>query len=163
MYSYDLGFMGEPQDNLYYVLNEMLRVRNVAKMTAWKPFVYHLLNALAKLPPSKGTTVYRGLDSDSTKFVKEKYELGTKIHWSGFTSIDFATAKKFAGTKGIIFKIASLSGVSISHYSVNVAENEILLSANAEFIVTKGYYQDDSSGYYFVEPTELAKSATVIF
>ncbi len=143
----------------------MLRIRNVTKMTAWKPFIYHLLNGLAKLPPAKEVTVYRGLSSDSTEFIKEKYVVGTKIHWSGFssTSIDIATAKKFAGTKGVIFKITNLSGVSISHYSVNVAENEILLSPNAEFIVTKGYYQDASSGYYLVELTELAKSATVIF
>lgn len=38
----------------------MLRERNTATMRKWMPYIYHLLNALEKLPPHK-TVTYRGL------------------------------------------------------------------------------------------------------
>jgi len=62
-------------------------------------------------------------------------------------------------TEGVIFKIQVISGHDIGPCSYFPTENEILLSPNARFVVTKELYYTDE-GYWSVD---LAESQGTMF
>jgi hypothetical protein len=160
-YSYDLGFNSntvDGSDNLYVILNRVLRQRNPSSMLLLKPYLYFLMSGLNKLPPVK-ITCYRGIPKEEMEIIQKNYKQGLKIHWSAFTSTTSSLKKAadFAKPNGIIFRIKVQSGRSIVHYASFPDEEEILLSPNVSLIV----YQElslenfDSSSYYFVDLVEV--------
>ena len=48
------------ETSLYYVLNLALRNKERAAVTLWRDYIWLLLHALRKLPPSTEATVFRG-------------------------------------------------------------------------------------------------------
>ena len=157
-YTFDLGFNSEQKgaDNLYNQLNDSLRERNAQKMALLKPYLAYLMRALAKFPAVE-TTVYRGIPAESLGIVQEKYRVGTKVHWSAFTSTstNIITAKQFAqGPGGIIFRVKILNGRSVSLYSCIMNEEEVLLSPNSVFFVTAECHPSED-GYMFVDMIEV--------
>ena len=167
-YTFDLGFNSNTKDgsdNLFVILNNVLRERNGAKMIKLKPFLYYLMSGLSKLDAVKGL-VYRGIPSSSLSVVQEKYIMGSEIHWSGFTSTttSLRTAQNFAKgngiMNGIIFRIKVTSGRSIVHYSSFPNEEEILLSPNwRAFISSECHIEND--GFYYVDLVERVDSAII--
>eukprot|EP00727_Mastigamoeba_balamuthi_P007623 m51a1_g3481 putative nad(+)--arginine adp-ribosyltransferase mav (964) ;mRNA; f:772838-777011 len=151
LYTYDVGLAGEQEDNVYYRLNEALRLRAEAP---WSGFIYFLTRALRKLPSFKGT-VFRG--NKSPDLVRKEYLTGREIIWSGYTStsLDLSTARKFAGKGGVVFRIATSSGKDVSRLSTLGTENEILLPPNAVLVVSRSMYQDGDTWYVdLVEKSE---------
>ena len=161
-YTFDLGFNSNTEDgsdNLFVILNNVLRERNGAKMIKLKPFLYYLMSGLSKLD-GVDTTVYRGIPSTSLSLVQEKYKRGSEIHWSGFTSTtsSLITAQKFAMRNGIIFRIKITSGRSIVPYSSFPDEEEILLSLNwRAFVSSECHLENDS--FYYVDLIERIDSS----
>ena len=72
-YAFDLGLNSQTEDgsdNLYAVLNRVLRDRNPGKMQLLKPYLCFLTRRLAALPEFAGVV----------------FLVGSDIHWSSFTS-----------------------------------------------------------------------------
>lgn len=157
-----MGLSGKLEDNFYFKLNEMLRERSNYKLNTWKPFLYHFLNGLRKLP-LQSAVVYRGIRESAREFVVKEYTQGRKVHWSAFssTSTHFPIAKSFAGKNGLVLKIKVVSGVNISAYSVIQSEQEVLLSPNLEFVVASPLHQDN--GMDTIELVEIKTGNTMVF
>ena len=154
-YSYDLRHHSvDASNNLYQILNNVLRERNPDKMKKLQAYLCYLMTALSKLN-AVTRTVYRGISSSQKQFIEDNYLLGSKIHWSAFTSTttSLEKAKRFTEEDGgIIFRIKCQTGRSIRSYSSFPQEDEVLLSPNCSLTVTKELHLKD--GYYqlnFVE------------
>lgn len=167
-YTFDLGLNGNKEDgsdNLYYILNVVLRERNAAKMQKLKPYLYYLMNGISKLPLVSSDIVYRGIPESALSFVQSNYKLGTHIHWSSFnsTSRSLQKAIDFAGPRGIIFRIKVINGRDLYHYSAIQEEDEIILSPNSRFIVTAECTLLPDKGYYRLKLIEQRVNDRVIF
>ena len=168
-YTFDLGYHAtDKSGNLYQILNNVLRERNSDKMRKLQAYLYYLMNALSKLNAVNGI-VYRGIPPSHKKTVEDHYQLGSKIHWSAFTSTtpSLERAKIFAkesgieeverNSGGILFRIQCLTGRSIRDYSSFLREDEVLLSPNCCLIVTKEICLE-ADGYYYVDLLEIRKT-----
>ena len=132
-------------------------------MIAWSGYLFFLLRALRKLPIWSGD-VFRGIGIEheqvyyfafsvdyTAQVVKDEYTEHRTICWSSFTSAttnQHVARNFFAKTTGIVFKIQLLNGRDISKFSCVRSENEILISPNSHFLVTKGLHQ--AGVYHFV-------------
>ncbi len=162
-YSYDFGF-SNASDNLFFVLNEVLRERNPQKMKYLQPFLAYLMSGLTKLPP-ESITVFRGIPFSAMDLIKQHYVQGVDVHWSAFTSTttNLEKAQKFTqGKGGIIMRIDVLTGRNIKHYSAIPSEDEILLSPNCRLVVVKAVHLE-SDGYYYVDMIERNEGKSFIF
>jgi hypothetical protein len=168
-YTYDLAarstdLSGDGKDNLYYGLNAMLRERSPGKMAKLQPYLAYLMRGLARLEAVRATT-YRGVPASAAGMVRERYNDGVPVHWSGFTSTttDLSEAKRFAlkeGPGGVVFRIACRSGRSVAVYSAIPKECEVLLLPNTKLVVMPpaGDGADDL-GVTFVDLVEQADAA----
>eukprot|EP01103_Thecamoeba_quadrilineata_P017848 TRINITY_DN6508_c0_g1_i1.p1 TRINITY_DN6508_c0_g1~~TRINITY_DN6508_c0_g1_i1.p1 ORF type:complete len:600 (-),score=73.54 TRINITY_DN6508_c0_g1_i1:154-1953(-) len=153
LYSFELGMMSttlDGSDNLYYTLNEQLRLRKLPFLLALRSYIYYFKAAWNKLPILQ-TTAYRGLPSKALTTIEENYQLGREIHWSAITSVtlDKRVAESFAqcGTPnvGVVVEINVIDGRSISSYSALPVESEILLHPGASLIVTQNMTANKSA------------------
>lgn len=158
-YTYDLGMSStnDGQDNLFFVLNNVLRERLPKKMIQIKPFLTYLMRGLTALPVVSGL-VYRGVPAATRATIEEHYRLSTDVHWSAFTSttLNLDSAREFAEAPGgVIFRLTLLNGGRCSRaYSAFPTEDEVLVSPNARFIVTAECRVDLADGYYYVDMLE---------
>ncbi len=162
-YSFDLGF-NDSSENLYYVLNEVLRERSPQKMKPLQPFLAYLMSGLGALP-SVNATVFRGVPVSAMDIIKRNYVQGVEIHWSAFTSTttNLKKARQFGqGKEGIIMRIDVLTGRSIKHYSSIASEDEILLSPNSRLVVVKTVHLE-ADGYHYVDMVERNEGKSFIF
>ncbi len=100
-YTYDLGF-ANVEENLYFMLNKVLRERNPQKMKQLQPFLWYLMAGLSDLPAVKAA-VFRGVSLKEMETIKRLYRQGVDVHWSSFTSTttNLKKAQAFAQPKGI--------------------------------------------------------------
>ncbi len=153
---------GDKKNNIYYALNEVLRENDPKKVEKLLPFLSYLMSGITKLPPVKAT-VYRGIPNTSMGMIKEKYQDGLNIHWSGFTSTtnNIERAKRFADAGGIIFRIKIYTGRNIEHYSYVSLEEEVLLFPNCKLLVTASVHPEGEDGFYDVDLVEPQESTFV--
>eukprot|EP00750_Incisomonas_marina_P006132 INCI14335.4.p1 GENE.INCI14335.4~~INCI14335.4.p1 ORF type:complete len:1393 (+),score=208.86 INCI14335.4:583-4761(+) len=154
-YTYDDGI--DAEGNIYHALNTALRTRDHDRdsFRRWQGFLYFLMRALDQLNPFEGT-VYRGSNFKTGTDIETLYSPGRPIQWAAFTSTstDVATARQFVDKKaGIIFKISVFSGRVVSPYSHIPRENEVLLTPNTRFTVTRSLYRDHL-GFSFIDLVE---------
>jgi len=99
------------------------------------------------------------------EIIKQNYTLGRKIHWSAYssTSTNLHCAREFAGLGGIIMKITLISGKKIKNYSILSSEDEILISPNMTFRVTKLPDWETAQDFYFLELVQEAPQSTFVF
>lgn len=160
MYTWDLGLNGSKEENFYFILNNILRVRKTVILTEWRGYLYYLQSALKKFP-NKKVTVFRGIPD--VDFIKGVYKIGRKIHWSGYSSstTKLPTAKSFAGSTGVIMKVAIHNGKDIQSCSPFPVEDEIVLSPNMKLFVSREIYQED--GFFFIDLIQEAVDDTFVF
>lgn len=118
----------------YDVFNAALRMRGGDTFDAWRPYLWHLMQALSARP-DEARTLYRGLDAPNLA----AYDATRRVHWSGFSSASIhpKIAKRFAGS-GVVFKLSVQSAKDVQPFSwFGNMEGELLLSPNMEFLVTK--------------------------
>lgn len=154
-YTYDDGI--DAEGNIYHALNNALRTRNQDRdsFRRWQGFLYFLMRGLDQLNQFEGT-VYRGSNFKAGADIKTLYAPGRPIQWAAFTSTstDVATARQFVDKEaGIIFKISVFSGRVVSPYSHIPRENEVLLTPNTRFTVTRSLYHDHL-GFSFIDLVE---------
>jgi hypothetical protein len=112
----------------FAVLNNALRQRGGPHFDAWRPFLWHLMQALNALPDKK-CTVFRGMKNCPV----QDYKQGKTVHWSGFSSSSTLpnVATGFAGRSGVVFKLHVNNAKDIQPFSwFGAAEGELLLSPN---------------------------------
>jgi len=138
----------------------MLLKRNTQNLQIWTPYIYYLQRALSKLP-NEERTVYRGVNA--IDIVKKEYTKGRRIHWSSFssTTTNLGTAIEFAGKGGVVMRISIVNGKCIKPYSVIAREDEILLSPNMAFILTKSIFTKD--GVHFIKLQQENPRDTFVF
>jgi len=158
IYTYDLLAKGKQEENFYFQLNNMLRMRSPQEFDKWRGYLYYLQNALHKFP-NLITTVYRGIPMEHLEYIQKEYLEKRPIFWSGFSSStpSLDVAKLFAKQNGIILKTKINQGKVIKEYSFLSGESEVLIRPNSNFIVTKALYKD-SDGFYYVELEEMQKT-----
>jgi hypothetical protein len=136
--------------------NTALREKNALAVKPYVPYIWHLLNALAKCAPYvDGGNVYRGIKGN---FVKE-YPEGREVIWSYFISCtcDMKVSEFFCGITGArsLFSIELTSGRArdISEFSMVPREREILLPPNSRFKVMSNV--DAGNGLTIINLKEL--------
>lgn len=150
----DLG----QKNNIYFQLNDALRARKTdpGAFAKWQGYFFYLQHALSILPPHNGV-VYRGGNKGlDHKTVRKEYYLGRPIQWAAFssTSIDESTAKAFVDKQlGVLFKITVASGRQIGAFSAIPSEQEVLLTPNTRFAVSREMYFDED-GFACVDLAE---------
>ena len=146
-YTFDLCFNAASREaNFYFQLNKMLQKRNFEEITKWKGYLFFLQSALSKFPPQELKT-FRGIPDK--QIFQENYTKGRRIHSSSFSSSTTNKAKaiEFSQPGGIVLCIDIFNGRSIKDYSVIPEEEEILLSPNMAFTVTRSMYHEDGVDY----------------
>jgi len=129
---------GTKEQSLFYVLNRLLASRNNSELEKWKPYLFYLTEALAKLPNVE-MQVYRACDKPLTQLSKN-YKVGCTVVWTAFTSTskDKDVLKQFSKTveHGTWATLEVKEGKDISHFSL-FPEEEILLLPNTTFFVSE--------------------------
>jgi len=156
-YTHDLCQpFGKKQGNLYFELNNDLRLRDVegrSKMMArWGVTVHYTLKGLSKLPDFEGV-VLRVLPDKSS--IVAEYKVGRPIMWGAFvsTTTDITSAKAFGDKlKGIIARITVVSGKQLGKLSFFPCEGDVLLGPMIKFVVASAPYEED--GWWFIDLTE---------
>jgi len=128
----------------YYVMNAALREKNRQAVRPWRDFVWLLLHALRKLPPSKARIVYRGM---AGSVLAE----GAELQWSAFSStatkvdvmqvfLDTEEAISASGPRTMIhLELTEPVGRDVSAFSLYPQECEVLLPPNICFEVVSRY------------------------
>eukprot|EP01103_Thecamoeba_quadrilineata_P017947 TRINITY_DN658_c0_g1_i9.p1 TRINITY_DN658_c0_g1~~TRINITY_DN658_c0_g1_i9.p1 ORF type:complete len:316 (-),score=45.52 TRINITY_DN658_c0_g1_i9:35-880(-) len=144
LYTHDIGLNGSKEENLYHILNNVLRTRDPKVLIHWKGYMFHLLKGLTKLPAEK-KTVYRG---GIPMKALEEYSVGRPIHWSGFTSTSTDKSRAMLFCKGkeelVLLEIEVTSGRMIKEYSLFEEEGEVLLMPNTRLFVSRGLKKKDN-------------------
>ena len=119
------------------------------------------MRGLEALPAFRGE-VLRGISAAALDVVRETYGDGCDVHWSSFTSTttSLATAKQFAGAGGIIFRVNVVTGRSVVAYSAVPREDEIILSPNSRFVVTRAC-ELEGDGFHYVHMQQRAGTGVV--
>ena len=132
------------ETSLYYVLNLALRNKVRAAVRPWRDYIWLLLHALRKLPPSTEVTVFRGCK-------KSPVDLGLELTkdfeftWSSFssTATTQGVMQTFVGQSGprtlMTIKMAENSGRDVRDFSLYPGENEILFPPNMCFEVVDSF------------------------
>ncbi|CAF1370341.1 unnamed protein product [Adineta steineri] len=116
-------------NSLYKKLNQTLRLVDRSKLTPWFKYLKLFLTAFFKLPPSKDTSVWRGVREDLSAL----YPKGREFAWWAFTScstsIEVLESPNYLGKSGsrTMFSIQTNSGKLIRAHSYFDNEDEILL------------------------------------
>eukprot|EP00900_Chrysochromulina_parva_P000078 jgi/Chrpa1/10070/Chrysochromulina_OHIO_Genome00017192-RA len=132
------------ETSLYYVLNLALRNKVRAAVHLWRDYIWLLLHALRKLPPSTEATVFRGCK-------KSPADLGIELikdfefTWSSFssTATTQGVMQTFLGQSGprtlITIKMVESSGRDVRDFSLYPGENEVLFPPNLCFEVVDSF------------------------
>ena len=134
--------------SLYYAMNAALREKNRQAARPWRDFVWLLLHALRKLPPSQAGVVFRGMPG---KVLAEE----TEQQWSGFssTATKVEVMEEFLQTNGprtvIKLELTTPVGRDVSAFSLYPKECEVLLPPNVCFEVVSRW--NTGSGLVMVQ------------
>ncbi|CAF4249754.1 unnamed protein product, partial [Adineta steineri] len=111
-----------------------LRAEDQSKVRPWFGYLKLLDSAISKLPTSTGT-VFRGIDKNVTKSFKK----GERITWwsisSCTASIDVISSFISRSSSRTSFIIECLNGKSLSSYTCNPKEEEVILMPGTIFEV----------------------------
>lgn len=145
IYGWDLEFATKEQ-NFYFVLNTVLQERKYSILKLLSSYMYWLQSGFSKLDNYVGT-VYRGVPPNIADKVSKKYTQNTRIQWSSYslTTTDLSVALSFAGANGIVLEITISTGKSLKKFSKFSSEEDILLSPNMVFIVSKSVHEFNAS------------------
>ena len=147
----------------YYVMNAALREKNRQVVKPWRDFVWLMLHALRKLPPSKARIVVRGSRGTASQLGISSLTEGTEVQWSAFSStatkVDVMAIflddpdEENADTSGprtmIHLELTEPIGRDVSAFSLHPGECEVLLPPNICFEVVSHY--DAGSGLLMVQ------------
>ena len=142
----------------YYAMNAALRDKNRQAVRPWRDFVWLLLHALRKLPPSKARIVVRGCPGTPAQLGIGLAE-GTEVQWSAFSStatkVDvmkvFLDSEDGAPGARTMFQLELTEpiGRDVSAFSLHPQECEVLLPPNVCFEVVSHY--DAGSGLVMLQ------------
>ena len=145
IFSYTIERGGDSRP--YRVVNTALAERNAKSLNVY-PYIFHLLNALRRLPQYQNNgTLYRGIDGERLNF--ETHQVGNVLTWPAFTSTTYAKKKAYSFVqlkdksgkdkidKKIVFEITGpVRGYSVSDFSMYPSECEVLLEPENKFEIT---------------------------
>ena len=125
----------------YRTINKVLATRNIEALFNLRGYIFHLLNALRKLPRyRKKKVLYRGIDGGSVNWGEDNHAVGCTLTWPAFTSTTATerVIKDFVQytLKPVVFEIrGEFNGCSISDFSFIKDEDEILLEPETQFVI----------------------------
>eukprot|EP00667_Euglena_gracilis_P011768 EG_transcript_12036 len=143
--------------SVYYVMGAALRAEDRTAAKPWVHYIWGLLNALKRLPPSDDGVLFRGFRGDWGP-LSNTYRKGEEVTWHAFASCsaDLDVQQRFVGTSGdrVLFYLEMKSGFArdIRRFSWYPAETEVLLPPGVSFKV-KGVL-DHGNGLRGVHLTE---------
>ena len=127
IYTMDWG-----EQNLYQVLNALLRMEDRTVLKPWFGYLKLFDTALQKLPDQR-INLWRGINVDISKNYRAKVELT----WWNFTSCSPSLSKirRFLGPVSTLLMIEVKHGKSLSGYSNFPNEEEVILSMGTRVCV----------------------------
>ena len=144
-YTYELYLAGPEKiacdHQIYRHMNKAMRENDSTTLSLWRPYIFLLDAALAKLPQMQNVKVFRGM---GLVFDRSTYMLGEEVCWPAFSSssLEKSVAEEFIQshapekqTTGTVFIITSASARTISLFSHFPEEKEVLFSSNSRFRV----------------------------
>jgi len=126
-------------ENFHFWINQVLLDKdNSEKLKIWEGFLYFLQKSFEKLPTIQATGYYAIHESAHVQC----YETGTCLAWRGYSviSTNLEKTSEIAGKNGVVLIIQVMNGKSLKNYSAHTKEEELLLSPNVKFFVSKGFY-----------------------
>ena len=166
-YTHDLHQLDGKSGNLYFELNNALRVREdhgrLSTVQAWGVFMRYALEGLAKLPSFESSVsadaqtrwLYRGLPG-AGGLVKD-YTAGRQVKWRAFVSCSqqLHVAMQFGDmADNLVFRIKACRGKQVGLFSAFPAEDEVMLLPGAQFVVASAPY-GGPHGCTFVDLNEV--------
>lgn len=135
----------------YYMMNEALRDHSCSEIAVWRDYIWLLLHALKKLPPSPVRQVVRGCKRPVSDLGSQGMQ-GARVTWSAFsstaTTVDVLSDDSFLGQSGsrTMFMIELTDPFiarDVQMFSPFPGENEVLLPPGVCFEVTSVLPQGD--------------------
>ena len=155
-YSYELKSRQDPAQSwvhqIYRDMNASMRKRDETALNLWRPFIFHLDKALAKLSCFT-QTLWRGV---GVTFDDRVYAHGEIVSWPAFSSssLDIRVAQDFFMGKeqevregGTLFLLKTKYGRRVYTYSKFPEEREVLFPSNSTFRVTRRLTKEEKSQY----------------
>ncbi|CAF3206576.1 unnamed protein product [Rotaria socialis] len=141
----------KPDSAIAIQLNKALRFGDASHIKHWLSYLKLFVTGLNKLPPKKGT-IWRFTRGDITaRFQNE-------CIWSGFSSCTGTESvmTRAVGLHGVytVFKIECINGKSISNYSEQPDQDEVLLMPGTRLRVLDKYYQGDDIHMVYLQEVE---------
>ena len=140
------------ETSLYSVLNLAMRNTERATVQPWRDYIWLLLHALRKLPPSTEAIVFRGCKK-SPADLRIELTKDFEFTWSSFssTATTQGVMQTFLGQSGprtlMTIKMVENSGRDVRNFSLYPGENEILFPPNMCFKVVDSF--DAGTGMLF--------------
>mmetsp|Transcript_33490 Transcript_33490/g.60372 ORF Transcript_33490/g.60372 Transcript_33490/m.60372 type:complete len:323 (-) Transcript_33490:46-1014(-) len=162
-YSLDLRPFGIPQEhNFSDIVNKILQKRDAKLLKGLEGYLHYFFKAIDELPKMPQKEFYRGLPADALPIFRANCTFGTRVHWSGITSVSgsLTLAQDFVGPGGIIIKIRERSVKSIKAYSAFPEDEEAILLPNWEVTIMEEATMN-ADGYYYIELWEKARKFVV--
>jgi len=155
--------------SVYRRLNQDLTSEDrETSLPKWRFYIYHLFNAMSKIPiwnPLTLQDVYRGVNVNLVKKYPQKYKKGNEIIWYTFTSTtldiskvqNFLQREKNESKEGTIFTLnnANLSGRDIRFYSRHKEEVEVLFPPGSRFSIISILNLDDIIPFSIIQLKQL--------
>jgi hypothetical protein len=161
-YSSDVRDLGLPEEsNWWFVVNQLLRERNLDSLVAHRDGIYYLQSALQKLcssqapgsTTSESVTIWRGLKGVRLAELRNVYFQGATVCWPGFTSVSRkqTTMQTFQGGSGggTMIKLTARGNniADICRLSLFPGEAECLLGINTIIEVKCSLASDMLAGF----------------
>ena len=120
------------ENNLYQILNALLRKEDRSVLKPWFGYLKLFDTALQKLPNQR-LNLWRGINADITK----KYTSANELTWWKFTSCSSSlpVVRQFLGPVSTLLMVEAKRGKSISAYSNFPKEKEVILSMGTRVCV----------------------------
>jgi len=122
------------ETDLYFKLNNALRMDMIEKVKPWFLYLKLLYTALNKLPSTKAY-IWRGITGN----IKSQYTKNSHLIWPGVTSasLDLNAVDRFLSdqTHCTVFFIQCQYGKSVANHSAFPEEQEIILMPDTKLVV----------------------------
>ena len=142
------------EKSVYFLVNAALRAQDRGGVRPYRDYIWLLMHALRRLPPSPATIAHRGMKCALSAL--GDYDPKTEVSWGAFSSVttDLAVMKEFLGKAGprVLVNIELQPGVArdIISFSMFPAEKELLLPPNTLFRV-ESVLEDAGGGLAIVQ------------
>eukprot|EP00667_Euglena_gracilis_P001113 EG_transcript_1114 len=132
------------QSDLYSTCNRMMREGHPEGLAQFRPYIWHVHQALTNLPVFEGST-FRGIDCAVPSSL---YDIDSVVTWQAFTSssknpyIASLFLSRSEDAPGTLFVLWGHTGRLVKQFSMHMEEDEVLHDYNSQWRVARRMHKD---------------------